>query len=82
MMPGCGQRAEDLGRSLFRRAGLNGCQPGVIGEVGVPLRGRIAGVTQHLADSEQIDAAVDTPELTSIPVRYTAMLAERRRSHR
>jgi hypothetical protein len=53
------RRGYGLGHSLLGCARLNSSEQGVIGEVGVALRGLVAGVAEHLADSEQIDAAVD-----------------------
>lgn len=48
-----------LERGLLRCPGLYSLQQGVVGEVRIPLRGLIAGMTQHLADCEQIDAGID-----------------------
>jgi len=41
------------------RARLDGLQQGVVSQVAVTLRGLIAGMSQHLADREQIDTNVD-----------------------
>lgn len=46
---------------------LDGLQQRVIGQVRIPLCGLVTGVTQHLADGEQIDTAVDHERRRRVP---------------